>query len=232
MTAGIFRAARNGQEIPSVPLTPVILGTVKNNSYVNGSQSIIIPTDCDAIVVMSWGWTSGKINGFSALNFDGSGMDFQEIVTNGDNINYTVDYDVFASIITSDNAAWPGTGEKTLYWNFTQAITEGGTVVIVFLKNVDGANPIVDTDYASAVQNWTSDMAGATTYNMSFLVVADYQNRAITANINGQTVLLSAKREHSVSWVVAYKMNENYMQVTGVSNAYKGFIAFMLRGKS
>ena len=232
MTVGIFRAARNGQEITPVLLIPEILGTVKNTSYINGSQLIDIPADCDAIVVMSWGWTSGKINGFSALNFDGSGMDFQQIVTNGDNVNYTVDYDVFANIITSHNSAWPGTGEKTLYWNFTQAITEGGTVVIVFLKNVDGANPIVDTDYASAVQNWTSDMAGATTYNMSFLVVADYQNRAITANINGQTVLLSAAVDHLVSWVVAYKTNENYMQVTGVSNAYKGFIAFMLRGKS
>jgi len=231
MTVGIFRAARNGQEITPVAVPPVILGTVKNTSYINGSQLIDIPADCDAIVVMSWGWTSNAINGFSALNFDGSGMDFQEIVTNGENINYTLDYDVFANIITADDPAWPGTGEKTLYWNFTEYITEGGTVLIVFLKNVDGANPVVDTDFASAVQNWTSDMAGANANNMSFLVVADYQNRAITTNINGQTVLLSAQ-EHLVNWVVAYKMNENYMQVTGVSNAYKGFISFILQGKS
>ena len=230
MTAGRFIAARNGQEIPPVLVPPVILGTVKNTSYVNGSQLITIPADCDAIVVMSWGWTSGKINGFSALNFDGSGMDFQEIVTNG-SLSYPSDYDVFASIITADNPAWPGTGSKTLYWNFTQAITEGGTVVIVFLKNVDGANPVVDTDFASAVQDWTSDMAGANANNMSFLVVADYQNRAITTNINGQTVLLAAQ-EHLVNWVVAYKTNENYMQVTGVANLYKGFISFILQGNS
>ena len=232
MTVGIFRAARNGQEIAPEPIPPVILGTVKNTSYANGSQLITIPADCDAIVVMSWGWTTNKINGFSALNFDGSGMDFQQIVTNGENINYKSDYDVFASIITSDNAAWPGTGGKTLYWNFTQAITEGGTVVIIFLKNVDGANPVVDTDFASAVQNWTSDMAGANATNMSFCVAADFDNNSITANNNGQTVLLSAKREHSVSWVVAYKMNENYMQVTGLANVYKGFISFILRGTS
>ena len=118
MTVGIFRAARNGQEILPVPLPPVILGTVKNTSFINGSQLLDIPADCDAIVVMSWGWVSNKITGFSALNFDGSGMDFQQIVTNAENINYKSDYDVFANIITSDNAAWPGTGSKTLYWNF------------------------------------------------------------------------------------------------------------------
>ena len=232
MTVGIFRAARNGQEITPVSLPPVILGTVKNTSYINGSQLIDIPADCDAIVVMSWGWTADAINGFSALNFDGSGMDFQQIVTNGDNVNYTVDYDVFASIITSDDPAWPGTGEKTLYWNFEQYITEGGTVLIVFLKNVNGADPVVDTDFESSIQNWTSDMAGATANTLSILVSADYNDYTITANGNGQTVLASAKGENSVSWVVAYKLNENYMQVTGVDNLYKGFIAFMLRGKS
>ena len=208
---------------------------VKDTDWgVSGSQALTIPADATGIVIMSWSWIDGVAAAFDELNFaDDASLGGTLIVTNTDD---TDPYDMFAHIITSADAAWPGTGSHTLYWSFNSAPTEGGTVLIFFVKGIDTINPVRATDSQKNVDTtWTTDTMGAAEAgDLSFIAVATYFNTANNAVPSGyaQTLLDSGANDHSVNWGVGYEQGEDAMVATSQTATYAGYIAFVLRAEA
>lgn len=203
-----------------------ITGTpVVNTTHGNGSQAVTIPADCTAVVVFSWGWRNNTALDFTALNWDGGGLDFTLIDTNKSSSD---PYDVWAYIMTANSGSWPGTGSKTLHWTFNAAPTEGGTVVIVFLKNVNGASPVVDSDYQKGGA-FTSSMAGVGVHDLSFVAAANYVGNGVDAELGSQTRLTDGSNDNSVDWEIGYELGESAMQADALfDDTYIGYVAFAI----
>jgi hypothetical protein len=170
-------------------------------------------------------WRSVHTGSFTALNFDGAGMDFTSVVTNADT---GVPYDVFAYIMTTDSVDWPGTGAKTLNWSFSGEPTEGGTVYIFCLKGLDVSNPVGNTDTQKEGSSFTSSLAGVSSGDLSFVVIAESQGQSITVSGNGQTVLATGSAENAVDWGIAYEDGESAMVASSTGSSYPGYVAFVV----
>lgn len=204
---------------------------VVNTAHGNSSQALTIPADCTAVLVFSWAYVASTAVDFTALNWDGGGLDFTQVVTN----KSTSDpYDVWAYIMTSADGNWPGTGSQTLNWTFNGTPGEGGTVVIAFLKDVNTASPVVDTDSQKTGATWTASLSGVGSSDLTFIVVVDYQNTGAPSSTgSGQSVLTSdTGNDNGVNWVIAYEAGEAGPSASGGTLAeqgtFTGFIAFSI----
>lgn len=213
-------------------MTTLTGSPVTNTAHGNSSQAVTIPADCTAVLVYSWGWRNATALDFATLNWDGAGMDFTQVVTNK---STTDQYDIWAYIMTSAAAAWPGTGSRTLAWTFNQAPTEGGTVVIVFLKDLDTDNPVVDTDSQKAGESFTSSLTSVAAEDLSFVTVVDYYGTGTPgASGSGQTTLASnVANDNGVDWIISYEAGETALVASGGQTSFQGeftgYIAFSIR---
>ena len=204
---------------------------VTNAGHIDGSQIVTIPDDCTAVVVFSWMWRNAHAGDFDELNWDNeAALDFTQIVTNK---SLSDSYDVWAYVMTSDSADWPGEGNKTLYWSFTGVPIEGGTVVIAFIKGLDVSNPVRSTDSDKATEDWTAVLTNVEAGDLSFLCGAIWNASIIDGVGGGQATLDSDVDDNGIDWNVSSELGEenpSYTTSAGVGDTqYNGAIAFALR---
>lgn len=203
---------------------------VTNTDYDDNTQAVTIPADCTAVVVFSWSWIDSVANDFDKLNWDAHATndDFAQIVKLAGTGN---PYDVWAYVMTSADGDWPGTGAQTLTFGFATTPTEGGTVVIVFVKGLDTASPTRSTDTQGGSADWTATLADVGGDDLSFIVVDGFRTTTIDAPGTGQTVLTSGDNENDVDWQISYELAEGgpSYNTTGGSPDYHGGIAFALK---
>lgn len=202
---------------------------VKNTSYANGNQAVTIPADAEAVIVMSWGWRNAHALDFTALNWDNSGLDFSLIVTNK---STTDPNDIWAYIMTSASGAWPGTGAKTLYWTFSGAPTEGGTVYIFFVKGLNTANPVRSTASDKDQYTWSTTLADVATGDLCLVAMSNYNTNIDADPVgSGQSVLIEQTTpENSDTYGIGYKSDNGSVSINSVAGQpYDGEIAFALR---
>jgi hypothetical protein len=206
---------------------------VTNTTYGDGSQAITIPADAEAVIVAVPGvYVNNTAVTFDKLNFDdtASAVDFTSIVTNADTTN---PYDVFAYIMTSTDADWPGTGSATVYWAFNSAPGEGGVVEIWFVKGLDESDPTRSTDSnkATGASTWTATLASVDADDLTFIIGSDYQGggHTITVTNDSQTELDSGSNDNSVIWAIGYEQGEGSPSVTYNVGTYSGEVAFALK---
>lgn len=206
---------------------------VTNTTHGDGSQAVTIPSDCDCVLVFSWAWVSNTAVDFDELNWDnGATLDFTLVATNTSANN---PYDVWCYRMCINDGNWPGTGSKTLYWSYNSAPSEGGTVVIVFLKGVNTSSPVIDTDSTKnpAGTSWTASLSGVSTGDLTFICGADYYSYSPDINCApsgyGQTLLTSGANDHLVDWSIGYEDGEGAPRAEySSSSVYEGIIAFAI----
>ncbi len=203
---------------------------VTNTDHADGSQTVTIPDDCTAVIVLSWMWKDAHAGDFGELNWDnGSTLDFTQIVTNK---SASDAYDVWAYMMTSDSGDWPGTGSKTLYWAFTAGVPiEGGTVVIVFVKNLDTSDPIRSIDSDKGNADWAATLTNIEAGDLSFLCAVVWEATNIDAIGSGQIALDDGASDNLVDWNVSSELAEgspSYSTSAG-DTIYNGAIAFALK---
>jgi hypothetical protein len=150
-----------------------------------------------------------------SLNFDGAGLDFTQIVRSA---GTDLAYDAWAYIMTSADVNWPGVGTKTLYWTFTAAPTEVGTVIIFFVKGIDVNNPI-----------WPSVLSGVEASDLSFGFEINYSAYDSAWGIYGQEVLAESWSDTTAAWGLCYEYGEDEIVLTSSNALYNVGIAFSLR---
>lgn len=203
---------------------------VTNTSHADGSQAVTIPADAEAVIVISWMYRNNHAGSFDQLNWDdGAALDFTEIAKN----STTADpYDVFAFIMTSADANWPGTGAQTLYWSFTGAPTEGGTVWIYFAKGLNTSSPVGDTETGKIAltgnQQVSTTLANVGADDMCVLAVAEYQEHELSS---ANTQLGFTDGDNGVEWIIVGDLNDSSL-VVDITNSggsvYTGYVAFVL----
>ncbi|MEZ4591819.1 MAG: hypothetical protein R3D55_11865 [Chloroflexota bacterium] len=199
---------------------------VVNNDHGNSSETITIPADCDAVMVISGSWNNSNSNDFGSLNFDnGSSVDFSLIV-NRDGVGD--EYNVWSYIMTAGSVDWPGIGSNTLYWTFDQTPNEGGSVIVVFLKNVNASSPVVDTDGGSST-SFTSSLSGVASGDMTFGFILNFNvDGADTEAGTGQVELVSDSGDNSTEWSLGYELGESSFQISCTYADYVGIIAWSI----
>jgi hypothetical protein len=160
---------------------------------VSGSHSITVPTDCTMMIVVTGGYEYNNGNSaVTAMNLDGSGLDFTFIGTT----YYDTTGDPATGVNDSGNALYvlsPATGSRTLSITMEGA-TEGWSIIVIYLKGENQSDPIGDVDltddYDPGGTSADVSLTGVETGDMSFGYFYSWQT---TPNVDpagsGQSVI-------------------------------------------
>jgi len=195
------------------------------------SQAFTIPSDADAVLIMSGGFfsTGTHLHVFDALNWDNGGtVDFTSIVI----LNATF-YDLHAYVMTSTDGNWPGTGAKTLSWSMDRTAVEGGAITIVAVKGLDKTTPTRSTDSNNmfgSPRSWTASLSGVISGDLSFIAGAEFVAYGTTWSQGTGQTQLQQRTDSEVRWTIGYEAGESAPSLTAVSYAgdYSSGIAFAL----
>lgn len=208
--------------------------SVSTNSTANGSQSITIPSDAEAVIYCVAGFQNNAASYLDELDFDDTSvMDFTEVLTQP--YTYLGDTDDAACaiyIMTDTDANWPGTGAQTIYYSTTDPVQEGNLAVVVYVKGLDKSNPIRDTDSQEGSDSgygsgWTSSLSGVAAGDLT-LIVSYHFGTGLDVNPggSGQTLIVESSVFNSAMIGVAYEAGESAAEVDGT---YRVPIAFAIR---
>jgi len=200
--------------------------TVHQSSSTDSSFAITIPSDAEAVIVSVSGYILTGTYIVDKLNFDDTApIDFTSIVTQPYTTSGATDDQAISDFIMTDtDANWPGTGAATIYYSTSGAVQEGFNVLVYYVKGLDKADPIRDTDsqegsdagYGSG-STWTSAMTGVVAGDLSFMAAYHYQTGlTIVPAGSGQTAITTSSDFNNNVIGVSYKDGESAMQVQGV----------------
>lgn len=115
----------------------------------NGSTSVTVPTDATAVVAFWAHWDGNAGSILSSLTLDSVAFTIHEQLAEGAVSN---ENGVGVATLVS-----PATGSRTLAWTWSAggARSEGGEIILVYVKGVNLADPVRDTalDAAEATDN-------------------------------------------------------------------------------
>lgn len=112
----------------------------------SGSASVTVPADCTGIAVFFSGWQSSVASlTLTSMSIGGAPITIdQNLVSSGD-----------AACIGVGHIINPATGNQTFSWDWSgsSSVSQGGTFHLVFLKDVNVADPISDHDAITSATN-------------------------------------------------------------------------------
>lgn len=201
------------------------------NLNANGSISLLIPADAEGIVVSVAGFgIPASTQLFSNLNFLDDSSNVFTLINAG--LYAATSYrQIENHLLTTADAAWPGTGEQTLHYAAPDGYSEGFNGLVYYVKDLDVSDPIVDTDTDqgnSVTSPWDSDIAGAGPNDMHVVAAYNYQ-AAPTVNETGQTEVAAPSVYNNAGIGVAYEQGATSMRVEFVGDLVP--TAFVLRSK-
>ncbi len=221
-------------------------GTAASNTSPGqtGSFAVTVPSDADVVVVYQTSWVDS--NGATPLDelcWDGGNtFDFTVLKEQlYDNSGGYSDYmTVGAYYMTSDDANWPGSGSKTLYYDWNGSVGGSETLFVQFYKNVDKTSPVVGTDSTpSGPDDWTSSIAGVGAGDLGCIAVMDFIAVAtnepdVTPTGEGQTEVFSYFRGDEYGGLaIGEEVGEGALRaVSTEANGYMVTIAFVLKESS
>lgn len=127
---------------------PVRTGTAitVDASAGDGSTSITVPADCTLVVAFWAHWDGDNDSTLSGLTLNSAGFTRSQLadLSANDEIGVGVGY-----------LESPSTGSQTLAWTWSAggARTEGGEIVVVYVKDHNAGDPVRDTDHDAASGN-------------------------------------------------------------------------------
>ena len=198
----------------------------------DGSVSVTVPSGTDTIVVVASGYRGTGNELIETLNFDNSGLDFTNIINqrwNGTNTGKTL----YAAYIQEGDTGWPGTGAKTLYFGAANGIDEGIHYELVYLKNIDGTTPVVDSlSYDVYNDDRTINLTGVGSNDITFIIGRSY---GVGPNVDpaasGQTAIIESSVENSDSISVGYEVGEGSPTIGIVSGSLYIGAAFSMKSQ-
>jgi hypothetical protein len=198
----------------------------------DSSQSITIPSDCNAannglIIVTVSGYT-GAINEtlLDELCFDGgSTLDFSTEA--GLASFWSSDEEQIRNYyMTADDANFPGTGSKTIYWSSSIGYTEGYQIGISYWKNVDPDDPIGDTDTrVGGSTAFTSSLTGVDgSDDIGVISAYAYDNAPnVDPTGYGQTAIYESASYNQVGLSLGYELGESALRGEGNDAVWVAF---------
>ena len=178
------------------------------NNTASGSISVEVPSNADICIVAVAVYDDdlAYTDWLDELNFDdGSGLDFT-LVDSAFYLENRINFQTF--YMTSDDPNWPGAGNKTIYWASPNAPTEGHNIGVLFYKNVDKSDPIVDYETIEEPSDThTTSFTGVGENDMGVILTYSW-NEAPDMDFNDQTVIHSSLY-NSAGLGVAEKLGED-----------------------
>jgi len=217
--------------------------TIQDNGIVDSESfiEITIPADCTpgnngAIIVIAGGnYDDGSLTTWTSLaelNFDGDDdvIDFTAIVVEqGGGTNYSIG----AWRMVASDGNFPGVGAQTLYYRFSDGDgTEGITLRVLYLKNVDQSSPIISTDSATGSSNWAASLSGTISADDMAIIAGSEGNssQGLQADYgDGQSIDVETAY-NNIDFAVGYELGENAPSIDTDNGNYCSALAFAVKG--
>lgn len=208
----------------------------------DNTWSITIPTDCisgnDGAIILIVGFYNNSAIDFNQLNWDGDNdvVDFTKIGGSGyaNDCNQVLVYYMLAS-----DANWPGTGSKTLYYGWDNAISNGPWLSVIHIKNVNGTGTIIGTDTVQgggSTNSWTSASLGTVDSGDMAFIAGSFWDNGTAGTVSygsGQTEIANRQDNEDTTTGWAYEDGEATPSIQGTTtDEYLGAVAFAIAAVS
>jgi hypothetical protein len=174
------------------------------------SQSVTVPANTSHALIFIGGWnTSG--NGVSSISLGGTSATL--VIARAES---SAEQDMLAYIVATSE------GSKTFSASMTNAFTEGGISVLVYLSGVDATTPIVDSDYHK------TELTAVSSVTRTLDTIADgigvvfatcYQNTNLAVTEQSQTQIVNAGPYNSDYYAAAYKTTAGITATFGINSS-------------
>lgn len=174
---------------------PSVTGSITDvqSSSNSSSQSITAPADATFCLVMVAWWETG-VPDFSSLTYGGAS--FTKVIESA------TDSDEESAIYRASGFS---TGSQTFAWTWASGPTEGAHMFVVFLKDVNLAAPITDSDTAASSSDPVTPAINTTTNDTLFVVGSGFGVTSANAAVSGQSEIADGGNFNSVYGVVGQK---------------------------
>lgn len=192
-----------------------------------GSLAVTVPSAADCLVVVATGYRieTSEEPFFTKLNWDdGSGVDFDEILTQRKRVD-KLGPCVGLYVMTPESANWPGSGASTLYFEAPSDPDEGINIGVMYFAGVDPTVPINTSESSDQVTNWTSSLTGVHSGDLT-VGVAFGELGAIPDPIPtgyGQSYIWEASY-NSAGIGIGYKAEESAFRLEGTNIVPAAFV--------
>lgn len=201
-----------------------------NQSSVDGSIVITVPTDADLILVCGSGYSiNGDERLYSALNFDNTtSQHFTKVLSQRYNATFT-GATLEAFFMASTDTNWPGTGAQTLYFDGV-GFGEGFNNYVFYARGVGNLSaPIIDSDSADNSSAYTGSLTGVGVNDISVVIAYEYaQAPDVNPAGTGQTAQIESAAFNNAGFSLGYELGESAMRVDASGTSEMTALSFAI----